>query len=89
MEELDQSQSVYNPLGGIFTDELVASIERVGEAIQDARIKIAMAKAQVSDVSNQRLTLNNLVAQFNAMSPNGQIAVGIFAGIVVWALLRG
>lgn len=63
-------------------DEILSDPQAAGQAYQDLRLGIVMADQQLSDVQNQRWTLNNLAAQWRAMAPQQQTNLLILAGIV-------
>jgi hypothetical protein len=70
-------------------DNSLASIfGSIGTGIQNVTNQIAALQAQNDDIAHQRFTLNNLVYQFQQLTPLGQIAAAAAAAYVIAALVK-
>jgi hypothetical protein len=84
--------STYTPDPGADSLDNIMSgfpnLNQIGPAIQKFTNQVAMLQAQNDDIANGRWTLNNLVAQWNTMTPNGQLAAAAIAIAVAYVLLK-
>lgn len=75
-----------DPLSNIMSG--FPNLNNIGPAIQKFTNQVAMLQAQNDDVANSRWTLNNLVAQWNTMTPQGQFYAAAIAAAVAYVLLK-
>lgn len=70
-----------------YANELPQAIGNLGAAVQDARIRVAMANQQYNDVTANSWTPGALLARWQALTPQNQAGLVALVAVVSFAVI--